>query len=416
VLGLRVHERDATLLARAGQSHLAPPDETELAALVGGVLALPEAPPVSETRWCFARWKPGTSVTATWSVRFADGSEAWVAGKRYADGKERTLAHRARAADVGPLRGFVLLPDQRLALWPASSDRVLRAFPAALDARVIARLAERAGATRERGLSRRRGTISLLRYKPERRAVLHARLPRRDAGGELELGLRVLPPAVAAHIAAARRAFEAAGGRELAPTLVAAEARGLLLETWLAAQTAASDDFSGARAAGEVLARLHALPLPEPAGVALAEIDDPTPLLLAAGGFQAHLLRILRPARAAPSAWTHGDCHPDQFALGSRDERWLLDFDAIGPGHPLDDLASWIADHVHEHGVDLECASGELLAGYARPVDRRDLARRVAWQLVLRAAGSIRRLERGAIARAERSLERSAELWHEGRR
>ena len=89
--GLSQWRRDALLPERAGDA-LAVMGEDELRSLLERELLRPGAPALASVEWVYARWKPHTSVTCGYSVRFEDGLEATVVAKRYADGKERELA------------------------------------------------------------------------------------------------------------------------------------------------------------------------------------------------------------------------------------------------------------------------------------------------------------------------------------
>jgi aminoglycoside phosphotransferase (APT) family kinase protein len=416
-MALRERERDPELPARAGEAHLRPPDPGELCALVEAHLKRPEAPAITAATWDYARWKPGVSITSVFTLHFADGTSEPVVAKRYVDGKERTLKfparNEARLEELCPrLRPHALLPERALALWVPPADRVVRGLPVLLERKKLGNLVTRSGITPSGSVKKRKTEYTLLRYKPERRAVyrLDLRLRGEDRP-KLALAARALPPAEAARVVAARAALAAAGGGELAPPVAATNLRqGFLLEPWLALESFGGGDFTHARAAGERLAALHALPPPDdlrrlPLGLP-GDLDE----LFAV---DAELLRLPRVApHPAPRArgFCHGDFHPDQVARCA-DGRWLLmDLDCLAAGDPAADLANWIADWIVEHArVDLEAASGELLEAYrsagARAPEPAFLAAHVAAELVNRACATLRRLEQGAIPKARFALE-----------
>jgi Ser/Thr protein kinase RdoA (MazF antagonist) len=120
------------------------------------------------------------------------------------------------------------------------------------------------------------------------------------------------------------------------------------------------------------------------------------------------------------ACWTHGDFHPDQVATDRESGMpRLLDLDRLGPGFAVDDLASWVADHMVEvPSIGVAAAAAPLLRGYAsaggmRP-SAREMAAAVGRALAMRAAASLRRLERDAVTKAERLLQQSCELCRVG--
>lgn len=414
--GLRAHVRDRELPARRGEPDLCPPEDAEVRRLVQRHLVGDGGPEVRSARWDYARWKPGVSVTSAHAVELADGSRVTVACKRYRGDKVRHLAERAPDAPASVREGWTAdrheLPDQGLALWTPEGDRALGLAPLLSSRRV-------ASVFREHGLldpdlvRKRRTTFHLLRYKPERRAVLRLDLVLRDAArSRHSLAYRVLPKDGAARLIVRRRALEAAGGSDLAPPLAGAHGPyGLLAEPWLDLRPPATPDGpDGARAVGGLLARLHALPVPD----ALPR-HRPAPLDRLAGLLGGPRWTDLSwPAPATPVTWIHGDLHPDQWAHGPAGPL-LLDLDALAVGDPALDLASWVADAlVAREDQGLEAAAAPLLEAYAsaggRPPGSPHLARLVACELVRRAAGQVRRLQQGALERAALLVERARAL------
>jgi hypothetical protein len=417
VSGLRRHERDPGLPARAGEPGLAAPAPEEVGRFFQARLALPEEPAVAAVEWTHARWKPGVSLTCAYEVVLEDGTRVPLAAKRYADGKDRLLAARDATHAIA---GRAVVADERLVLFRAAADREL----AGLDGRVLARAVERAGLAPPRSVRRRRVRVELLRYKPERRAVARLDLRVRHATPDrMQVLARLHPPARVGAIAERRRALAALGAREILPPFLGADPpSGALFEAWLELDVAAPGTFGHAGDAARLLAVLHRVPLGDARADAGTEEDELAPLF----AIDAELARAFarRPvppsAPAGACAWIHGDFHADQIARGrgARDARgraWLLDLDRVGPGDPLRDLGAWIADHLDESpDTSFEGAATPLLEAYeeagGREVDARRLELVVADELVARGAAAIRRLERDALLHARRALDRAREV------
>jgi aminoglycoside phosphotransferase (APT) family kinase protein len=428
-MGLRERERDPELPALAREAHLRPPDPAEICELVAAHLKRPAAPAVSSASWDYARWKPGISLTSVYTLRFADGAEEPVVAKRYVDGKDRTLELRQRNLRQRDeehleelcvrLRPRALLRERSLSLWVPPADRVLRGLPVLLDRRKLGNLVMRGGIAPPGAVKKRKTEYSLRRYKPERRAVYRLDLHlRSEEKRNLALAARAFPPAEAARVIAARTALQEAGGKELAPPQAGSNLRqGFLLEPWLELTDFGGDEFGHARAAGELLARLHAIEAP--ADLRAVPLGLPADLgaLFAVDGALARLPRAAAPPAPHARVFCHGDFHPDQVARLA-DGRWiLLDLDCLAAGDPLSDLANWIADWIVEHErVDLDSAAAELIAGYrsggGTPPEPTRLVAWVAWELVKRAGSTLRRLEKSAIERARFALESAGELVH----
>ena len=363
--GLRSWNRDAGLPASAGDAHLVPPSAEEVASIVTARMLRPGAPPPVEVRWSYARWKPAVSLCAAYGVRFPDGSEETLVAKRHAEGKAEAIAERhperASAGDAGwstCLGPPMALPEQGLYLWAAHDDRELPALRHLSDLHRSRRLLRELDDLLGASIRKRQSSSHLLRYRPERRAVLRLDLALRDASGarsQRTLAARALPPERAARVEAWRRAC---GVLPLGPPLVGlTERTGLLLEGWLDVDVPAPDEYGHAGRAGRALAELHALPVADgaavdPAGDAsrrAASLQQIRPLF----DWQPELARLTAglaadlPGEPGALAWTHGDFHPDQVATARADgTSRLLDLDELGPGDTHADLATWIADHL----------------------------------------------------------------------
>lgn len=422
---LRHHARDRELPAALQDPDLCLPGDDRLRELVAEHLLLPGyRAPIQAELW-HARWKPGTSAAGLYLLGFSDGEQALVGLKLHRGAKAaRTLASGAdeRLSDLcGRFAPRASFADGRGLLWEWHADRELRGLPRLHDLGRTKRWLRDAnvfpGATLHRGGL----ALGLLRYKPERRAVL-----RLDA--EVEFGgaradfrraiARVLPPEEARRVAAAREALSATGAGPWPALLASDTAAGLLLEERVEHDGHEADEFGHAELAGRCLARLHARRAQPAEGSEAPEAPSSDPDALA---------RVLQrlpgtvaglrawPAESAPRrTWIHGDLHPDQV-VHTETGGALLDLDACGLGDPLRDLASWIADHMmHAESLGLLEAAAPLLHGYQQaggtPPAAAELACAVVRALLAGAAGCLRRMECDAPRRAQRLVECAREI------
>jgi Phosphotransferase enzyme family len=110
--------------------------------------------------------------------------------------------------------------------------------------------------------------------------------------------------------------------------------------------------------------------------------------------------RLARPLRELPSerpAIVHGDYYDSQLMVDEDGAiSGMLDLDGVGWGNPADDLASmlgrvWTSGQTSGRGRDRFAAyAGELLEGFSRRFDRRDLCMRAAAIVFGRATGPFR--------------------------
>ena len=425
MIGLREHRRDPELPLRAGDQLLVPPAPAELLDLVRAHLARPGCPSAQSAALTYARWKPHTSITAGYSVDFVDGARRTVCVKKYMGPKAEALRSRDQAEprpDLADdhLEPRVVLPERALHLWSFPHDRALPGLERLLDMRRTARMLRELGLFTPLEMRPGPSTREVLRYKPERRAVLALRAGLRPPGhgprSYQRLIARALAPAEAARTAEARRAVERGS---LLPRLLGVQERtGIVLEEWLDIRVAEPDSFDHAAEAGRALALLHRGERPVHAArktgtTALRPLFEIAPdLWPACSGIE--------PPTAGDTRWIHGDFHPDQIGFEREGGRArLLDLDLLAPGDPIADLASWVADHVSaRRDVGFEEARAPLIDGYRAgggdPVSGGRLAGAVAWTLAHLAAGSIRRLERGAEEKARELLERARAIAGEG--
>ena len=425
---LRVHERERDLPARLGDHCLILPGDEEFAQLVRRHLCEDSEPELAGLELVHARWKAGLSLSGMWEVQLASGERRFVSLKLHLDGAGAKRASYERpnehvAATSAPLRSFASLRGGAATLVTMPADRCLRGLARVMNLRKCARLLDETELWRPLVMRRRSSTLELLRYKPERRAVLRleARLKSRSATAEPDpaaspgsvrrMGVRVLPPERAQRAAHARTEIDPS----LGPRLLHADGpTGTLFEEWLDGSVHAPDDFAHALAAGATLARLHATP-----ASGRTRARDRFELESLAARVPNGLLPLTRvpPAPSLSAQHSiHGDFHPDQCIETLHGMR-LLDLDELGAGAPEEDLASWIADALREApDARLRDVSGPLLEGYRSGggrLRRTLLADFLADDLVARAAAGLRRLEAGAVARALRLIERAGQVAHE---
>ncbi|HIG10906.1 MAG: hypothetical protein ABGY71_01485 [bacterium] len=415
---LKSYQRDRDLPARLGDEKLKLPSDDEFLGLVARHLcAAPNTPRPVQASLAFARWKPATALLGSWSVRFEDDSQCTLSLKTYAGSKAQMVAdsfhpneHMHKAA--APLLPVTYLEDRGALLSCFPADRVLRGAARVVDLRRTGRALDDAGLWPGKVFRRRSSRIELLRYKPERRAVLalHAKLKRRtqagaEPAGEVRLAVRVLDPE-AARRQVARRAQGPAG---VLPRLVHTELEaGLLFEEWIEGEPVATGDFSQAAASATVIAALHGHGAEGPS---LQRDRSSAQELFARLAGLDQRLEALGPAPMAPArCWIHGDFHADQLTRHEGGLR-LLDGDDLRPGAAEEDLANWIADRLaQDPEMDMQSAADELFAGYGAGPDRLDLALLRALsveELLNRAAAGLRRLEVRAEERARGLVERA---------
>lgn len=422
--GLRQYERERELPATLGDPGLSLPSDEELIGHVERGLADPGMQQPIGASLEYARWKPGVSSTGTWTVRMQDGSERLVTAKSYIDGskvtglrtrgaEEQWLEDEHLRASLTDLRPLFLSPGQNLAIWAFPADRNLRGAARCIHPRRAARLLQDTLELGELALRKRKAQVEILRYKPERRLVLAIRVPRRGEllpgeGREVRAILRIHPPDRGAESFDRRRACSVAS--EVGPELLGLDrGTGTIVEEWLEG-AAPADGFGHASVVGKLLAPLHGAPS-ETRDVSPPSRSDAHALLERAGLECPPAPTSYGEERAC---WVHGDLHPDQVLFTQGGAR-LLDLDELRPGDPLEDLGSWIADHLTDQpGTPLEDAEGPLLEGYlaagGKTPDPARLREMVATCMVERAAATLRRLERDAVERAGGLVARAKEL------
>jgi hypothetical protein len=373
----------------------------------------------------YARWKPGVSLTALYRIEFDDGASSHVTWKKYADGKAREIAlsyspDRRAEAQATRLAAFAALAADGLCLYGFPTDRELPGLARVLNLRRTARHLNAAELWPGESVRARDSRAELVRYKPEHRAVLRLDLGTTQQDGTRaahRIAVRVLSPEAGARVVAARSAYMSSPTPVPAPRLVTFEERtGLLFEEWFDGLSGRSNDFREAEAAGTLLAQLHRSPPPAQTVEARPHSRAELAALFAVDTELAmRFAELPLDQVAAPITWIHGDFHPDQLLRTPAGARVLLDWDALRPGHPVEDLATWIADEiVVDPTRDLARAGRSLLDAYARaggeiPSDAR-LRAQLGTEVTRRAAAGLRRIEADAIPRARSLLDAARRL------
>lgn len=319
----------------------------------------------------YVRWKPSAGLVVVWLAILQDGSVLRATEKVFptveraeaAEQKSRTRS----LVDAEPLRALARVAEGR-SLWLAfPNDRELFALPRWIDpsrakhalAEGVAQLAE--GKVRVRGRATR---IDVIRYKPERRAVLRIDAgladDRTGARRREVIFARVLPRETAKSLAAALRSMSITHPRMVA-LLGFHEETSTILQEAVSGRTA--DDLGADaevhRKAGAAVSDLHRAEitdsLPRFSGAArLAEISEEALGLAEAidprwservRALVSKLSTIL-PSTAEAPVVVHGDYHPGQCVLQG-EELALLDLDSIAvdvaerdAGHYLAALAA----------------------------------------------------------------------------
>jgi hypothetical protein len=412
------YERDLELPADLGEPWLCPPGDAAALELIAEHLANDPLHRPTRARLVHARWKPAFAVAALYEVEFGVGAPTLVGLKLHAGAKAARLGSGATDPRAGEhdtrLRPRATFAEGRGTLWHWIADRELRGLVRLYDRgrtkRWLSNLEAQAGLE----LHRRGLHYELLRYKPERRAViaLDVDLPvGRDRAGCARLIVRTLPPAHALRSSMTRRQLDSRGQGPWPRLLGVDEEAGLLYEERLPLEPLLIGNDERLHALGACLAGLHAQPVGhDDERRTLHRAHDHIDLLarVADVGWLAGL-----PAVGGVARRVHGDAHLGQLAR-SGGRFVMLDLDECSAGTAEEDLATAIAEAlVHGRG-DWNTATRALLDGYRSAggpdLERGALVRAIAHALCESAAATLRRLERGAVTEAARRLELARSL------
>lgn len=350
-----------------------------------------------------ALYTPGDSLIVNYHARMTgpDGAE-----------REEVVAAVADRRSLPPGAPLRRLTTGEVAMWRFPQDPVLSSLYRVVDTQL---LSDMLGYLH---LEPRRVTVTPLVYRPTRRAVVRLRLKGdklvfdRAAGrlevraGHRDIYLKVVQPRRAVEIG---QIHDELGAHLPIPRCYGAWSdRGLLALEGLVGQTLR--DFirreEGAPPPAEQLvALLDALPaVPATEGRVRSmrrRVRDHERLLRTiVPDHEERIRRLGRQLRALPSqrpAVVHGDFYDSQVMVDEAGMvTGLLDLDGVGWGDPADDLASmlgriWTSGQTDGRGRERFAAyAGELLDGFSRRVDQRDLCMRVAAIVFGRSTGPFR--------------------------
>lgn len=355
--------------------------------------------------WELAGWqlvslhhRPGVGTTGVYSVTAtrdgaARGQAPWPA-PTHACVTSCPLPHPARGVMVFHRRGA-----DALAAWAHPDDPLLPGLPAALDPATATPFAFGPGYATEAT------HLELRSYRPLRRAVVLAR------NGDESRYLKVLRQGTAAPLAERHRMLRAAGVP--APALAAVPARDVVAMhaapgTPLA-ELLMHDGADGVEpdALLRVLAALPAEVLSLPARPPWADrVRDYGEGAVVALPGQADRIRrlaadidaVVRSSDGGPVVPTHGDFYEGNLLIADGSVSGLLDVDALGPGHLVDDLACFLGHlavlpALHAGYSRVPEALLRFLRAFDRRVDPVALRSRAAAVTLTLVAGARRRAE-----------------------
>lgn len=378
----------------------------------------------------YLRLKPGRSallgLALTW--RGAAGVPPTMASLYVGDDAPQAAAKARTRRLLDPLVGPPIAEIPALPGLFASfpNDRVLKGLSAAADARRLGnRLAGEHGPWAADGwrVRARHTTVTAVRWKPERRAVLRAELAmKRDATNELSaesVWVRVYP---ADELAAREQGWRAAAtvsGLATPAVRWRDGERGLLVIEHVEGRAFDAPGDDDWRALGDSLARLHGAPSPAlPVRGDSDALEAATRTLAALSALSAtHARRaralgdeLARAAFALPApepAFVHGDLGADQLVMASRGVV-LMDWDEAALADPHADYASLAADRAAAGDAEgAERAQALAADGLGSRLSRE----RLRWHLALaharRALAPLQRGDRAWESHAAAALDRA---------
>ncbi len=336
---------------------------------------------IRDLRPNYLRYKGGDGVVVGWRVSLeldaGQVEESYVTVRVAPRARLRAELerYRERAGKVWcGLRAAALHEDSNLLLCALPVDRELRGLGTLVRAsRVRELLSAHAAQIVPPGyrISKRQSSFQLVRYKPERRAVLRWSLGLvAEVGGDattLPIYARAYAGGIPPAVALALPRLTAAGVR--VPLRVGTFGGWLAFESEVPGTAVEAPGGDRAAAMAELLVRLHRTP-PTPQLrlrsveaelAAVARIGNHCAQLATALGVRIHDV-VAGLARSRPAdddvVFLHGDLHREQFVF-DRSRAGLVDFDRVCAGSPCIDVAS-----VRAHAL-LEGASVDGLAGFA---------------------------------------------------
>jgi aminoglycoside phosphotransferase (APT) family kinase protein len=334
----------------------------------------------------YVRWKDHHGSIVGWHALVgSDGAASYVTVRtapqdRLAD-EARKLEHRADEETDVWARSLALLPDHELLLVGFPLDRQmpdLRRLVRASKVRSVVLGWRKDLVPETLRISKSRSRRQIVRYKPERRAVLRWDLGFK--GGDASVAdidrtiwFRLLAEPLPARTQLAAAAADA-GVR--VPELLSAPHDCLLLEGHVAGAPWQPFDAGPLDAVAATLARLHAAVLPagapqrdtmvelDLAQRAAADLERLSPDHGRLAGEVAATLARCTPAAGAPPRLLHGDFHCGQVLLA--DDPGLCDFDRACAGPVGADLAAFFAHAVYDDPQRGPAFAAAMAAAYGR--------------------------------------------------
>lgn len=328
--------------------------------------------------------RPGVGVTVGWTVTWRTMA---AAGQDYLLGSTAPLPEREETTGVQQVR----VDARTVHVWRHPADPALPGLAAASSIEALDGM-----------LGERPRALDLVTYRPMRRAVLRAQLTDRV------VYLKVVRPHTA-ELLLRRHTMLADVGVPVAPARLVAdgvlaldEVPGRPLTVALAADGAADVDPATVT---DLLARLPAEAVDLPVRPAWsARLDHYAAAAVAAVPEAADQIRRLADEAAelrdsadpGPIVPTHGDLHDQNLLLDGPEVVGLLDVDAVGPGHRVDDLAcllghlavlSALAPQTYP---DVPGTVGRWAEAFGRTVDPVSLHARAAAVVISLVAGARR--------------------------
>lgn len=301
-----------------------------------------------------------------------------AAAGRLADEAER-LKHRCEELHAG-MRAFALVPEVGMLLLALPIDRTigdLRRYLQASKVRTLLANACPELIPSHLRISKSRSRHHLVRYKPERRAVLRWEMALVGAGdlreGSTTVWLRCLATPLGERSALATRL--AAGADVRCPVALAVPHDRLVVESHVDGQPWGFGTVDHDLAAARTLARLHAaddlggLPTHGPLeqlDLALRAAEDLGRLQPELGRRAASIADQLTRRVPQPSepVLAHGDMHRGQVLIGADGIAGLVDFDRACAAPAALDLATVLAHEVYSGVPDGIAAARRMRAEY----------------------------------------------------
>lgn len=300
----------------------------------------------------YVRYKPGTSLLATYQVQLA-AAPIWFYAIAYGEGEIEKVRKAALAQDVhtpiGP--GCLTLEELFLVIYAFPNDRKLTTLHDLAHTQKRVRLLQKLAADRP---TLWQGQWTDLRYKPERRYVV------RVQGRDQRALLKFYTAADYANACRSAKVFRSDGPLQIATRLGRSQTKQAMLIEWLPGQPLDAALQQGGltlhalNAVGEALARLHAQ---KPTGlIHYTRAMEASHTRIAADALAAICPALTRQAAALADRLTeqfhqldfstcaiHADFSADQVLLTNDGGVAILDLDNAGNGDPMADLGAFAA-------------------------------------------------------------------------